>query len=92
MLSFMNKKEKEQKLKAFHSLKENQIKQFFSNKLQTASQTMDRMNKFSRTFISLNSLAALVQKRKVKTLAKNFSQWKSQKPRSDPGLEKKLQE
>jgi len=51
---------------------------------------MDRMNKFSRTFISLNSLAALVQKKKLKTVARNFNQWRSQKPTSDPGLQKKL--
>jgi len=62
------------------------MKVFFSTKLQTASATMDKMNKFSRTFISLNSLSALVQKRKLKIIAKKFNAWRIEGRGSDPSL------
>jgi len=47
---------------------------------------MDKMNKFSRTFISLNSLSALVQKRKLKIIAKKFNAWRIEGRGSDPSL------
>ena len=48
---------------------------FYQVKLKNAAQMVEKMSKFSRSFISLNSLSQILQKNKVRVNSKYFNKW-----------------
>ncbi len=59
----------------FNKWKENSIREFYGVKLKNAAMMVDKMSKFSRSFISLNSLSQIVMKNRQRVVAKSFLQW-----------------
>ena len=55
--------------------REASIKDFYSIKLQSAATMVDKMSKFSRGFISLNSLSQIILKNRQRVLAKALIKW-----------------
>ena len=51
------------------------IKDFYSVKLQSAATMVDKMSKFSRGFISLNSLSQIILKNRQRVMAKALIKW-----------------
>jgi len=48
----------------------------FTNKIQSAASMVDKMSRFSRNFIAINTLSGLLAKRKQKVITTKFSHWK----------------
>ena len=72
------------------------MKDFYSSKLHSAATMVDKMSKFSRGFISLNSLSQIILKNRQRVLAKSLIRWsKFNKPSpsaADPSIVYDLQQ
>ncbi len=55
--------------------KEHTLKDFYNVKLKNAAQMVDKMSKFSRSFISMNSLNQILLKNKQRHQAKALIKW-----------------
>lgn len=55
--------------------KEHTLKDFYNVKLKNAAQMVDKMSKFSRSFISLNSLNQILLKNKQRHQARALIKW-----------------
>ncbi|CDW87453.1 UNKNOWN [Stylonychia lemnae] len=71
----LEKKEQKKVQQGFNKWKELQIKGVYESKLKNAAMMVDKMSKFSRSFISLNSLSQIIQKNKQRVIAKSFIKW-----------------
>ena len=49
----------------------------YTNKIQSAAAMVDKMSKFSRNFIAVNSLNAVLAKKQLKRKIRRFSHWKN---------------
>ena len=49
----------------------------YTGKIQSAAEMVDKMSKFSRNFIAVNSLNAVFAKKKLKNLMSKFNTWKN---------------
>jgi hypothetical protein len=72
ILTLMTKKRKLSYLKTW---REQSLRDFYTLKLQNAASMVDKMSKFSRSFIALNSLSQIVLKNKQRVMAKALSRW-----------------
>ena len=69
------------------------IRDAYSTKLQNAAAMVDKMSKFSRTYVSLNALSSIVLKNRNRTLSKAFVKWSKtlqKQSSSTSALEEKL--
>lgn len=69
---------KKRLMKAFKNWREGSLKDFYNLKLQNAAAMVEKMSKFSRSFISLNSLSQIIIKNKQRVQAKAFHKWSKQ--------------
>ena len=62
-------------MQAFNKWKVQNLREFYGTKLKNAAMMVDKMSKFSRSFISINSLNAIIQKNRQRIIAKSFLKW-----------------
>jgi hypothetical protein len=69
------------------------IRDQYSGKLQNAAAMVEKMSKFSRSYISINALSSIILKRRHRLISRAFNRW-AKKPQTQGGntaeLEAKL--
>jgi hypothetical protein len=77
LFSLLVKKEREEQRIMFKKWQINGLRMYLGFKISNAANMVDKMSKFSRTFISLNSLNYLFNTKFSKLLSNKFSIWKA---------------
>ncbi|CAI2378064.1 unnamed protein product [Moneuplotes crassus] len=92
MAKIMTNYKRIQMLHCFKKLNLEVVVGKYTHKIQSAAAMVDKMSKFSRNFIAINSLSSVFKKKSIKNLAKRFQHWKCLTKLSSQSQKEKTQE
>lgn len=73
----LNSRTKIMKINALNLIHIETVSKKYTGKIQSAAEMVDKMSKFSRNFIAVNSLNAVFTKKRLKNIMNKFNIWKN---------------